>query len=91
MRPPDRKGAEPERSVDLGGRRNIEKIERLIAGRNPAMARAIVAEINAGKNVFAAVGALHMAGPKGLPQLLAQQGFKVTRVDFPAPPPVVAK
>ena len=66
-------------------------LERLIAGRNPAMARAIVAEINAGKNVFAAVGALHMAGPKGLPQLLAQQGFKVTRVDFPAPPPVVAK
>jgi uncharacterized protein YbaP (TraB family) len=36
-----------------------------------------------GKRVFAAVGALHMAGEKSVPALLAEHGFQVTKV-FPA-------
>ena len=31
-------------------------------------------------SVFAAVGALHMVGPQGLPTLLQAKGFKVQRV-----------
>ncbi|CAM3797041.1 TraB/GumN family protein [Paracidovorax anthurii] len=60
--------------------------DRLVAGRNPGMARAIVAEHRAGRSVFAAVGALHMVGPQGLPALLARQGFRVERVAWPAAP-----
>ncbi|MGE8202818.1 MAG: TraB/GumN family protein, partial [Variovorax sp.] len=33
-----------------------------------------------GKRVFAAVGALHMIGPQGLPALMAARGFTVTAV-----------
>jgi uncharacterized protein YbaP (TraB family) len=32
--------------------------------------------------VFAAVGSLHMTGPKGLPRLLGQRGYTVERVKF---------
>ena len=58
--------------------------DQLVAGRNPAMARAIEAQHRAGHSVFAAVGALHLVGPQGLPALLAAQGFKVERVPFPS-------
>lgn len=57
--------------------------DRLVAGRNPGMAAALVAEHRSGRSVFAAVGALHMVGPQGLPALLAAQGFRVERVHFP--------
>ena len=57
--------------------------ERMVEGRNPGIARAITAEIASGKSLFAAVGALHMSGSKGLPTLLRKQGFTVTRVEFP--------
>jgi uncharacterized protein YbaP (TraB family) len=55
---------------------------RLTEARNAALAAGIVAQHRAGKRVFAAVGALHMAGPQSLPRLLEQQGFKVERIRF---------
>ena len=55
---------------------------RLLDERNPPLADAIAALHQSGKNVFAAVGSLHMIGPLGLPGLLAQRGFSVTRVRF---------
>ena len=56
-----------------------EAYERLVDGRNPGMADAIE-RIHADMSVFAAVGALHMVGPQGLPALLAARGFQVSRV-----------
>ncbi|HUG24953.1 TraB/GumN family protein [Piscinibacter sp.] len=56
--------------------------ERLLDGRNPALAGRIDALHRGGKRVFAAVGALHMIGPRGLPALLAQLGYEVERVTF---------
>lgn len=55
---------------------------RLTDARNAALAAGIVAQHQAGKRVFAAVGALHMAGPQSLPRLLEKQGFKVERIKF---------
>ncbi|MDA8455570.1 TraB/GumN family protein [Acidovorax sp. GBBC 3334] len=63
-----------------------EGFERLVVGRNPGLARSIAAQHRAGHRVFAAVGALHMVGPQGLPALLARQGFRVERVQWPASP-----
>jgi len=51
-------------------------------GRNPGMAERIEALHHAGESVFAAVGALHMVGPKALPRLMAERGFVVERVEF---------
>lgn len=56
-----------------------EAFARLGDGRNPGMADAIE-RIHANVSVFAAVGALHLVGPQGLPALLAARGFTVTRV-----------
>ncbi len=61
--------------------------DQLVVGRNPGMARTIAAEHRAGHSVFAAVGTLHLVGPRGLPALLAAQGFKVERVPFPPAAP----
>lgn len=55
---------------------------RLLDARNPPLADAIAALHHAGKNVFAAVGSLHMIGPLGLPELMTQRGFTVERVRF---------
>lgn len=56
-----------------------EAYARLVDGRNPGMADAIE-RMHADMSVFAAVGALHMVGPQGLPALLKARGFVVTRV-----------
>jgi len=64
-------------------------MKRLLDDRNPALADKIDALHRSGRNVFAAVGSLHMVGPSGLPALLAARGYKVERGDFetePAPP-----
>ncbi len=52
--------------------------------RNPGLADGISALHAGGKQVFAAVGALHMTGPQSLPRLLAARGFRVERVAWPA-------
>lgn len=57
-------------------------MSRLTDARNAALADGIVAQHQQGRRVFAAVGALHMAGPQSLPRLLEQRGFKVERVRF---------
>ena len=57
-------------------------MRRLNDERNPALAEGIAAQHHAGRRVFAAVGALHMTGPAGLPLLLAQRGFRVERIVF---------
>ena len=56
-------------------------LKRLLDDRNLPLAERIDALHTAGQRVFAAVGALHMVGPTGLPTLLAQRGFTVQRVD----------
>jgi uncharacterized protein len=50
--------------------------------RNPKLAAGIDKLMSSGKTVFAAVGALHMTGPKALPKLLQEMGYKVERVVF---------
>jgi uncharacterized protein YbaP (TraB family) len=55
-------------------------LRRLNDERNPALARRIAALHGQGTRVLAAVGALHMSGPRALPLLLAKDGFEVTRV-----------
>lgn len=50
--------------------------------RNPGLAARIDALHAEGRRVFAAVGALHMTGPLGLPLLLAARGFRVERVEL---------
>jgi uncharacterized protein YbaP (TraB family) len=53
---------------------------RLLDDRNPGLADGIAALHANGKRVFAAVGSLHMIGPKGLPALMARRGFSVERI-----------
>lgn len=48
-----------------------------VDARNPAMADRIAAFHQRGQTVFAAVGALHMIGPAGLPLQMARRGFSV--------------
>lgn len=57
-------------------------MRRVNDDRNPAIAGAIVARHAQGQRLLAAVGALHMTGPKALPRLLQQHGFRVERVVF---------
>lgn len=52
-------------------------LKRILDDRNGGLADTISRLHNEGKHVFAAVGALHMVGPAGLPALLAARGFRV--------------
>lgn len=54
--------------------------EALYAGRNRTWAARIAGVMNNGAHPFIAVGAAHMAGPDGLPAMLAAQGYRVTRL-----------
>jgi uncharacterized protein YbaP (TraB family) len=58
-------------------------MKRLLDDRNPLLATAIDSLHASGKQVFAAVGSLHMIGPNGLPALMRQRGYKVEQGDFP--------
>ncbi|WP_343612118.1 TraB/GumN family protein [Novosphingobium sp.] len=54
---------------------------QLYLGRNHAWQTAITSAMARGQKPFVAVGAAHMAGPDGLPALLAAKGYRVTRVE----------
>jgi uncharacterized protein YbaP (TraB family) len=58
--------------------------KRINDDRNPGLAKGIDKLIQEGKPVFAAVGSLHMTGPKALPKLLKDMGYKVERVAMAA-------
>ena len=57
-------------------------MKRLLDDRNPGLAASIDALHTGGKQVFAAVGSLHMIGPNGLPALLKKRGYKIEQGDF---------
>jgi len=59
-----------------------ESAKRLLDERNPILAARIDAVHAEGKQVFAAVGSLHMIGKLGLPSLMAKRGYSVERVEF---------
>lgn len=52
----------------------------LFTGRNTAWTAKIAAMLGRGERPFVAVGAAHLAGPEGLPAMLAAKGFAVKRV-----------
>jgi uncharacterized protein len=60
----------------------LEFMRLLNDERNPHLAQRITEEHAKGKALLAAVGMLHMTGPKALPKLLEQAGFKVERVKY---------
>ena len=57
-----------------------EQTKRLLDDRNMEMAQKVLSFHEAGKSLFVAVGSLHMAGPKGLPALLKQDGFDIQQI-----------
>ncbi len=59
-----------------------EMMKRLLDDRNPNLADRIDALHGKGRQVFAAVGSLHMFGPLGLPTLMEKRGYRVERVEF---------
>lgn len=61
-------------------------LQQVNDARNEKMARGLVALHAGGQRFFAAVGALHMTGPKALQVLLRAEGFEVQRIPFPSPP-----
>lgn len=53
--------------------------ERLIYERNARWVEQLEAMLDGGDDVLLVVGALHLAGPRGLPALLERRGLKVRR------------
>lgn len=69
-----------ERRADAGMMGDPQLRDALMDGRNRAWVERIGAALAAGRKPFVAVGAAHMLGPQGLPALLAERGFTVTRI-----------
>jgi len=64
----------------------VAAMRRMLDDRHPAMAARLDALHRGGRSVFAAVGSLHLTGPRSLPALMAQRGYRVERI--PLEPPV---
>ena len=60
-------------------RENAQFLEAVLYSRNRRFAERLVPLLREG-GVFAAVGALHLYGARGVPSLLQKGGFRVTRV-----------
>ncbi|GAC1388273.1 MAG: hypothetical protein NVSMB31_01990 [Vulcanimicrobiaceae bacterium] len=56
--------------------------DAILGNRNKAWANALAQRLKQPGTSFVAVGAAHMLGPDGVPALLQQMGFKVTRVQI---------
>ncbi len=61
--------------------------KRLVADRTSALAADIGGVLERPETAFVALNAGYLVGPDAIPDLLAAAGFKVERVDAPAPPP----
>ncbi len=57
-------------------------MKSILDDRNGPIADRIDALHAGGKQVFAAVGSLHLFGPQGLPALMEQRGYTVQRVEW---------
>lgn len=53
--------------------------DRLLHDRNARWAQQVSAMLDGGADVLLVVGALHLVGPRGLPALLAERGYRVRR------------
>ncbi len=63
------------------GQKDADKLNQLLLwGRHPAMMEKIESYLASGETHFIAVGSLHLVGPKGLVNLLAQKGYLVRQL-----------
>lgn len=60
--------------------------QKMLTDRNQAWAKALAERLKQPGTSFVSVGAAHLAGPEGVPALLAGMGFTVTRVQIAETP-----
>lgn len=69
-----------EREMQTGILADAELREALMLGPNRDWTAKVAAMLDNGARPFVAVGAAHMAGPEGMPALLARRGYTVRRL-----------